>query len=101
MYPNYLPALRAFVCPATKNEARLSTINFPGCPATYVCPYTLGGPNTSGVPNYPDRINAASKSFVADLVDNAAGKIGQDDHSHEVAGYYGAVTLKTERSVAS
>jgi len=101
LFPNYLPALRAFVCPATKNEVRPNTINFIGSPATYVGPYTQGGLNASGVPNYADRINASSTAFVVDLVNNAAGKNGQYGHSYEVAGFFNVNALKSERTVAS
>jgi len=85
LYPRYISNVRSFVCPSTKNNVRLE-------PATSVIlnispgfegPYA---PNDSGVATYEDRIHGGA-TYLADLVDNAAGKNGTIGHSYEIAGY--------------
>ena len=87
LYPRYISNVKSFVCPSTKNNVRLEpaasvVVNIS---ADYVGPYRPEI-NDSGVAMYADRIHGGS-TFLADLVDNAAGKNGTIGHSYEIAGY--------------
>lgn len=84
LFPNYVPNLRAFQCPATRNVVRDTRLAFP---ATYAGPYPV---NDSGVALYVDRIHAAENVLVPDLLENAPGKNGVNGHSYEIAGYMNA-----------
>jgi prepilin-type N-terminal cleavage/methylation domain-containing protein/prepilin-type processing-associated H-X9-DG protein len=86
LYPVYLPAIRAFACPSTKNQVRSNTLPvLAGLQEPGSEPYlTLG--NQSGVMLYADRVHAGSE-YVPDLVTNAQGKNGDFGSSYEVAGY--------------
>ena len=83
--PNYVPTIRSFACPSTKNEVRPNTVTIlPG----------LGDPrytyDQSGVDLYRDRIHGGS-TYIADLVTNAVGKEGLFGTSYEVSGYLNSV----------
>jgi len=83
--PNYVPTLRAFACPSTRNEVRTnSAAIFPGWSDPK---YTY---NQSGVNLYVDRIHGGS-SYFTDLVTNAVGKNGLYGTSYEVSGYLNSV----------
>ena len=85
LYPTFLPAVKAFACPSTKNEVR--SITAPTT-ATMVDPkYTY---NQSGVRYYVDRIHGGSV-YVPDLVTNAGGRDGAYGSSYEVTGYLNSV----------
>ena len=83
LYPTYLPALKAFTCPSTKNEVR---------PDTAPIPANMGGSptgsslNQSGISLYADRIHGGA-TYVIDLVANAGGKDQPYGSSYECSGY--------------
>jgi prepilin-type N-terminal cleavage/methylation domain-containing protein/prepilin-type processing-associated H-X9-DG protein len=86
LYPTYLPAIKAFACPSTKNEVRSNT-----------APITAGmvsarptSLNQSGIASYQDRIHGGSV-YVPDLVTNAEGKNGEFGSSYEVSGYLNTI----------
>ncbi|PYJ08361.1 MAG: hypothetical protein DME25_01765 [Verrucomicrobia bacterium] len=84
LYPRYVPNLRAFICPATKNSVR-------GTNGITVVANSVGphGPNDSGVPTYFERLHE-NGTYLPDLTDNAPGKLGTIGHSYEVAGFLNA-----------
>ena len=82
LFPQYVEAVKVFICPATRNTLNDSLYvtllpNDPG-PAA---------PNTSGVPLYTDRMHG-NKRYLKELRDNAPGKNGTGGHSYEVAGFF-------------
>ena len=84
LYPNYIPNLRCFECPSTKNvvSGNISTmIPF------YVGPFAA---NDSGVTFYAERIHSTGSTYLAGLQDNAPGKNGTAGHSYELAGFMNA-----------
>jgi len=81
LYPHYVPALKAFLCPATKNNLRDQPL-----PVTVAGPV---GPNDTGVATYAERLHGGD-TFLLDLANNAAGKNGTVGHSYEVAGFMNA-----------
>ncbi len=107
LFPQYLPAAKSFMCPATKNFVRAT--NAITIAATLVSPSpVLSGGNFSTVQYYADRTHGNS-SYLPDLTDNSAGKNGMLNHSYENAGYLNAVSTgasggsnvrKTQRTVA-
>ena len=88
LYPNYVPNVRSFQCPSTKNAIRETLVTT--IPANFVGPY-LPGLNQSGVTLYSDRIHGGA-NYLNDLVDNATGKEGLTGTSYEVAGFLNART---------
>ena len=87
LYPNYVPNLKSFICPSTKNIIPTTapiTINPPNLADVF------GGTlNTSGVATYTERLHG-NTTYVLGLTDNAPN--GREDatsqrHSYEVAGY--------------
>jgi prepilin-type processing-associated H-X9-DG protein len=105
LFPNYVPTLRCFQCPSTKNTVRSQTA---AMIAFYIGPYGAAG-NDSGVQFYADRNHLTATTFVSDLLDNAPGKNGVNGHSYELAGFMnarsaagvlGLNTRKTESSVS-
>ncbi|MFO1488403.1 MAG: prepilin-type N-terminal cleavage/methylation domain-containing protein [Verrucomicrobiota bacterium] len=89
LFPNYVPNLKSFQCPSTKNTVRETTaVNIP---AFYAGPYSPGL-NQSGVQFYVDRIHGGT-TFNGDLVNNAnSGREDAIGTSYEVAGYLNART---------
>jgi prepilin-type processing-associated H-X9-DG protein len=85
LYPTYLPVLKAFSCPSTKNEVRNTTAPIRG--GMLDPKYTY---NQSGITSYADRIHGSSV-YVPDLVTNAGGKNGGFGSSYEVTGYLNSV----------
>jgi prepilin-type N-terminal cleavage/methylation domain-containing protein len=103
LFPQYIPNLRAFTCPSTRNEVRPTT--------ALLNPVSSGPvtPNDSGVTTYVDRTHGVS-AYVVDLVNNAPGRKGTNGHSYEIAGFinarsaFGTLGLnrrKTENVVAN
>ena len=109
LFPNYVPTLRCFQCPSTKNVIRDNLGNFTVPTQLYVGPYTVGG-NASGVPYYGERINTTATTYVNDLTNNATlGRNAIVGHSYEIAGFLnafiapgtqGQYARKTESSIA-
>jgi prepilin-type N-terminal cleavage/methylation domain-containing protein/prepilin-type processing-associated H-X9-DG protein len=102
LFPQHVPNLRAFQCPATRNVVRDTKIPYP---AGYAGPYAL---NDSGVASYQERVHGTDNFLVSDLLDNAPGKNATTGHSYEIAGYMnariavgtaGRNTRKTENSI--
>jgi len=97
-YPQYVPNVRAFICPATKNYVReTNAVTFA---ANYAGPYGAG---YTGVPLYQDRLHGGT-TYLVDLVDNAPGRNGTLGHSYEIAGYLNGTsttsgTRKTEANI--
>lgn len=86
LYPQYIPNVRSFVCPSTKNDVR--STNAVSFSATYAGPYGAGD---SGVATYQDRLHGAT-SYLPDLLNNAAGREGTVGHSYEIAGFLNTIT---------
>ena len=85
LYPVYLPAIRAFACPSTKNSVRSNT-----APITAGMTDPRYSYNQSGVASYQDRIHGGA-TYVPDLVTNAEGKNGDFGSSYEISGYLNSV----------
>jgi prepilin-type N-terminal cleavage/methylation domain-containing protein/prepilin-type processing-associated H-X9-DG protein len=84
LFPTYLPALKAFSCPSTKNQVRPDT-----APLTPGLTVPSGGSafQEGGVPNlYTDRIHGGT-TYVLDLVTNAGGKEQAYGSSYECSGF--------------
>ena len=79
LYPQYVPNLKSFICPATRNSVRETIVR----PVSGAGPWGAG---TSGVPTYAERLHG-NQTYLPDLTDNAPGKNGTIGHSYEVAGY--------------
>jgi len=96
LYPTYVPALKAFTCPSTKNEVR---------PDTAPIPANMGGSptgssfNQSGITLYADRIHGGA-TYVIDLVANAGGKDQLYGSSYECSGYLNSY-LNTGNNIKS
>jgi len=82
LYPAYIPALKSFSCPSTKNEVRPDTQPIPANKA-----YNMTGSSLdqSGVTLYADRIHGTT--YVPDLTVNAGGKDQLYGSSYECSGY--------------
>jgi prepilin-type N-terminal cleavage/methylation domain-containing protein/prepilin-type processing-associated H-X9-DG protein len=81
LFPTYVPNVKSFICPGTKNFVR--DTNWVAVTASTPDPYT---PNDSGVKPYQERLHGNSR-YLPDLVNNAPGKSGINGHSYEVAGW--------------
>jgi prepilin-type N-terminal cleavage/methylation domain-containing protein/prepilin-type processing-associated H-X9-DG protein len=91
LYPTYVPALKSFVCPGTRNETTNDYVN--------LLPNDQGpeSPNTTGVFLYQDRLHDNPR-YCKSLVNNSAqGRIGtlamvppgqMGCTSYEVAGFF-------------
>ena len=86
LYPQYVPNVKSFTCPSTRNNVRTDPLNTLAVTSTTPSPYT---PNDSGVSSYQERLHG-NGSYLRDLVNNAAGKNGTNGHSYEVAGWANA-----------
>jgi prepilin-type N-terminal cleavage/methylation domain-containing protein/prepilin-type processing-associated H-X9-DG protein len=84
LFPQYVSNLKSFTCPSTRNDVRPATL-----PVTATMVDPLGRANDSGVPTYQERLHG-NTVYVPDLVDNAAGRLGTNGHSYEVAGFLNA-----------
>jgi prepilin-type N-terminal cleavage/methylation domain-containing protein len=89
LYPTYVPNLKSFICPATKNEVTNDWVNLlPNDPG----PQT---PNNTGNFLYTDTLHGNTR-YCKSLLDNAT--LGREDnpfkpgghwgHSYEVAGFF-------------
>jgi len=81
LYPTYLPALKAFSCPSTKNEIRTNT-----APLTATTPQPKYTYNQTDVTSWQERIHGGSV-YVTDLVTNAGGKEQLYGSSYECSGF--------------
>jgi prepilin-type N-terminal cleavage/methylation domain-containing protein/prepilin-type processing-associated H-X9-DG protein len=83
LYPTYVPSVKSFICPTTKNY--VPNTNAIAIPAGMQDPFgsTL---NSSGVALYTDRLHG-NTTYLPYLIDNASGKDGTIYHSYEIAGY--------------
>ena len=104
LYPTYVPNVKSFICPATKNSVRED--NWATVTPTMIDPQ--GRVNDSGIATYQDRLHGNSR-YLPDLVDNAPGKNATNGHSFEVAGWLntrttggaqGATIRKTQAVIA-
>jgi prepilin-type N-terminal cleavage/methylation domain-containing protein/prepilin-type processing-associated H-X9-DG protein len=83
LYPQYVPSIKSFICPATKNF--VPTTNAVAITPGLVDP--LGRTfNTSGVATYQDRLHGNS-SYLPYLTAASTGKNGTLFHSYDMAGY--------------
>jgi prepilin-type N-terminal cleavage/methylation domain len=107
LYPHYIPTIKSFVCPSTRNSVPTSPAN----------PIIAGvqPPGISfvvtGVPTeFRERVHDKS-TYLYYLLNNAEGKDGANGHSYEVAGFFrgqnnastanGVNTRKTQNTIAS
>jgi prepilin-type N-terminal cleavage/methylation domain-containing protein/prepilin-type processing-associated H-X9-DG protein len=83
LYPNYVPGIKSFLCPATKNF--VPTTNAVPIDPAMVTPRatTL---NTSGVATYAERMHG-NTTYLPYLVYGSSGKDGTLYHSFDMAGY--------------
>jgi prepilin-type N-terminal cleavage/methylation domain-containing protein/prepilin-type processing-associated H-X9-DG protein len=104
LFPRYVPNVKAFICPATKNFVR--DTNWLAVTPTTAEPYP--GPNDSGVATYLERVHDSGR-YLPDMVNNAPGKNAGYGHSFEVAGWLntrstggtqGATIRKTQATIA-
>ncbi len=86
LYPQYVPSVRSFSCPSTKNTVR--TTNSVPITAAYTGPFGAG---FTGVSSYQERLHGTA-SYLPDLLDNAPGREGAFGHSYEIAGYLNTIT---------
>jgi prepilin-type N-terminal cleavage/methylation domain-containing protein len=86
LFPTYVPNVKSFICPATRNNVRNGDTDWRVVTETTPDPYT---PNDSGVKPYQERLHGNTR-YLPDLVNNAAGKNGTNGHSYEVAGWANA-----------
>jgi len=86
LFPTYVPNVKSFICPATRNNVRTGPGDGAAVTATTPDPRT---PNDSGVSPYQERLHGGTK-YLFDLLDNAAGKNGTNGHSYEMAGWANA-----------
>jgi prepilin-type processing-associated H-X9-DG protein len=82
--PQYVPNLKSFVCPSTRNSVDpTATVNLlPNDPGP------LSPRNNTGVPLYTDRLHGNTR-YDRDLLNNSTGgKQGTNGTSYEVAGFF-------------
>lgn len=84
LYPQYVPTVKSFICPATKNA--VSTANPVTISATLVSPSPKysGANNYSGVPTYSERTHGNS-TYLPQLTYNAGGVNGSAGRSYDLA----------------
>ena len=85
LYPAYIPALKAFACPSTKNEVRTNAAAIVGGMQANPNAYPGVG-NQSGVALYADRIHGDAV-YITDLTYTAKGKDQPFGCSYEISGY--------------
>jgi prepilin-type N-terminal cleavage/methylation domain-containing protein/prepilin-type processing-associated H-X9-DG protein len=102
LYPNYIPNLKTFICPSTRNtvwDHDRRTVD-----ASSLGPVQ---PNDTGIPGYQERLHGAT-FYLPALVNNAPGKLSTNGHSYEIAGFAnarantggpGAMIRKTQTTV--
>jgi prepilin-type N-terminal cleavage/methylation domain-containing protein/prepilin-type processing-associated H-X9-DG protein len=96
LFPAYVPALKSFVCAATKNEVRPDTTTFGAGQSSNPNSFPSLG-NQSGVFLYVDRVHGGS-TYVNDLTANAGGKDQLYGSSYEVSGYLNSYTVTGNNS---
>src|SRR5689334_17199504 len=84
LYPQYVPNVKTFICPSTKNA--VSTLNPVTIPGNLVSPSPKynGANNYSGVDTYIDRTHGNS-TYLPELTYNAGGVSGTQGHSYDLA----------------
>jgi prepilin-type N-terminal cleavage/methylation domain-containing protein/prepilin-type processing-associated H-X9-DG protein len=103
LYPTYVPNVKSFICPSTKNSVRINN-------AMAITPgmiHPVYSVNSSGVPLYTDRMHG-NTTYLPDLLDNADGKNQTNGPSYEIAGYANgrnggsdpAIIRKTQNTIA-
>jgi prepilin-type N-terminal cleavage/methylation domain-containing protein/prepilin-type processing-associated H-X9-DG protein len=96
LFPTYVPALKSFTCPATRNQTTNDVVNL--LPNEQAPPEAPNGtPNVTGVFLYQDRLHDNTR-YCKTLLDNARlGRVGTLETlpagwpgctSYEVAGYF-------------
>ena len=100
LFPNYVPAVKSFQCPSTKN--RVDPTKTGNISAVAFGAYRPDL-NQTGIPLYADRIHKDG-TYLVDLVNNAPGKEGAEGHSYEVSGFLAGhntalVKRKTQNTV--
>jgi prepilin-type N-terminal cleavage/methylation domain-containing protein/prepilin-type processing-associated H-X9-DG protein len=85
LFPQYIPNVKSFLCPSTKNGI-LKDTDFVTITSAYDGPNL---PNDTGV-LYQERLHGNSR-YLRELTDNAPGKDGLSGHSYEVAGFLNAL----------
>jgi prepilin-type N-terminal cleavage/methylation domain-containing protein/prepilin-type processing-associated H-X9-DG protein len=83
LYPQYIPAIKTFICPATRNY--VPTTNALPVPAAMVDPLNRTF-NTSGVTTYQERLHG-NTTYLPYLTQGSTGKNGTIYHSYDMAGY--------------
>jgi prepilin-type N-terminal cleavage/methylation domain-containing protein/prepilin-type processing-associated H-X9-DG protein len=91
LYPTFIPTVKAFACPSTKNIVRSNTAPIIAGMADPPNNFSALG-NQSGVADYANRIHGGPV-YVPDLVTNALGKNGDFGSSYEVSGYLNSYTV--------
>ncbi len=86
LFPTYIPNVRVFICPATKNTvdpAQAKTLL-----PNQAVPAEVAGNNLTGVPYYSDRMHGNAK-YLTMLCNNAPlGRTDTNGHSYEMAGFF-------------
>jgi prepilin-type N-terminal cleavage/methylation domain-containing protein/prepilin-type processing-associated H-X9-DG protein len=86
LYPLYVPNVKSFICPATKNSVNQTNWQ----PVTPTTPDPYGSVDDSGVASYQERIHDGVR-YLPEMVNNAAlGRLGGNGHSYEVTGWLNA-----------
>jgi len=86
LYPKYVPNVQAFICPSTQNA--VSSENTGAISPSWPGPWGASRNDTT-VDTYRERIHGGD-TYLIDLLDNAAGKLGTRGHSYEIAGFINA-----------
>ena len=84
LYPSYVPSVKSFVCPATKNF--VPSTNAITIPAGMEHPQGYAPYASTSVASYTERLHG-NTTYLPFLVDNASGKEGLLYHSYEISGY--------------
>jgi prepilin-type N-terminal cleavage/methylation domain-containing protein/prepilin-type processing-associated H-X9-DG protein len=99
LFPNYIPNLACFQCPATKNVVIPNSLAFP---PDYADPHTPAVANATGIAYYADRIHSSTFRCVTNIVKTAAlGRNSPSGPSYEMSGFMNQTVRKTESSISS
>jgi prepilin-type N-terminal cleavage/methylation domain-containing protein len=86
LFPAYIPNVKVFICPATKNTVDSTQITT--LLPNEAVPASVPGNNLSGVPYYSDRMHGNGR-YLKMLLNNApTGRNDTNGHSYEVAGFF-------------
>ena len=97
LFPKYVPALKTFICPSTRNSVQDIRVPVPD-------PYPKNSFNQSETP-YPERLHDNS-FIIKDLQQTAGGRlVATNGHSYEVTGFFHGednqhFARKTQNSIA-